>query len=113
MFPPNSQRISPISIEMWLKKLERQSVSTNKTLNEAYEAVYKMNAERGIYEEKVTTATYRWLLCCKTLLDATEVLQLVLLSLNHDSELKEFSKALLRSLGEDTILYVSVYPHFF
>ena len=109
IFPRSSQRISPISNQKWLKKLEDQSISTEKSLNEAYETVYNMNIERGIYEKKITMATFRWLLACKTLLDATEVLQLIMITLQNDPDLEEeLSEELSKPLDVETILYVSV-----
>jgi hypothetical protein len=93
----------PENIELRLKKLESQSLSLEQSLNDAYEIVYKMNAELGEYTTKVSMAMYRWLLSCKTALPVPEVLELVTLSLKLDPDLSDLPS---RPLKEDLILHV-------
>jgi hypothetical protein len=96
------KRILPQNVEITLKKIENNRLPLMEALSDAYETVYRMNAEAAPYHAKVSTAVYKWLLCCKTSLPINELLRAISLSFQHDPELKDCSPS---SLNRDDVLY--------
>ncbi|KAI9645005.1 hypothetical protein NHQ30_007042 [Ciborinia camelliae] len=93
MFPIETQTFLAENIEIQLQNIENRSLSLEQSLNDAYETVYSMNVKLGPYNNTVSTALYRWLLCCKTPLPTEEVFKLIELSLDRDPKLQKITRS--------------------
>lgn len=102
MFPKDEQILYRDNIEGWLDQLENQQLPIEESLNKAYEKVYSMNLKPGIWNKKVNEAMYKWLLACQTSLPIKEILDFIMVALQHDPDIRKP----LRPLTEEAVLDV-------